>query len=125
MIPRKNDEDLSLRIGEVDLITKRLYEDYILSKISEDRYLILDKQYGIERKEVIEKISELDEIREKEIKKHKLVVELVDTLRSGSEIKKLTRELIEEYIDKVIIYEKVDNEHKKEIYFKNIGIIDM
>ena len=57
------------RISELDLIIKRLYEDNILGKVSDERFAIMTRDYEAEQKELKKSANEFQfQMKEAETK---------------------------------------------------------
>ena len=113
------------RQNEVQKIIKRLYEDFLLGKITEEKYNILDETYDSERKELILKIKEY-QIKSNELRaREQKYLDFVEKIKKYEKIFELTREVIEDLTDKVVIFEKEpdETERKIEIFYKEVGII--
>ena len=58
------------RIHEIDQITKALYESFVLGRIQEEKFLILDKSYDEEKMSLIRNIKKIqqdfDELKKKQ-----------------------------------------------------------
>ena len=117
------------RIVELDRIIQVLYEDKIKGYISEDRFLKLNAVYEDEQANLKEKLTTLLQENEnnKTIKNNiNLFMELVNKY---TEIPELTTEILNAFIDKVIVHEKIklDDGYKQEIeiIYKFIGAVDI
>lgn len=67
------------------------------------------------------KISKLSKSKEAV----KLFFEIVDKFSSQGEIKELTKEIIDEFIDHIVISQEkeADGKRQPQIYFKGIGLL--
>lgn len=114
------------RVSELEVLLSRIYEDKILGKLSEERYGVLDAQYGKEQSALIKEIAFL----EKEIKNdnsHKKdaekFIELIDKYQNFN---CLTVTMLNEFVDKILVHERahkgrVQTTQEVEIYFNFIG----
>lgn len=117
------------RIVEIDRIIKRLYEDHVLGKISDERFLLLSKEYEAEQKELKNKVTaiqtELDTAKETQAGAEKFV----NIVRKHLNFDELTPTLLREFIEKIEVHEaeKIDGKRHQQIdiYYSFIGKIDL
>jgi hypothetical protein len=96
------------RFAELDLIIKRLYEDNVLGKISDERFMNLTKSYEKEQSDLKERLEILDEqLAEIEIQKLNSY-QFTKLIKKYTEVTELTAPLLKELIDKVVIYQSDD-----------------
>jgi antitoxin component YwqK of YwqJK toxin-antitoxin module len=115
------------RFAELDLIIKRLYEDNVLGKISDERFMILTKSYEKEQSDLKETLEALDEqLAEIEIQNLNSY-QFTSLIKQYTEITELTAPLLKELVDKVVIHqsEMRNGQRKQEIdiYYRFIGTI--
>ena len=114
------------RLGELKSLFKRLYEDNVLGRISDEQFRVLSADYTDEQKAIEVRIPEL----EKEISALKENVTNVqrffDAAKKYTCISELTPEILRTFISKIVIHEK-ERKHCKyspqqvDIYFRFIG----
>lgn len=122
-------EKLQKRDNELNTIFKRVYEDNILGRISDEQFKLLSEGYTTEQKSVKEKISAL----QNEIETLKTEVSGIDrfieTAKKYTDLQELTPEILRTFIEKIVIHER-DKPHSKkahqqiDIYFTHIGMIE-
>ena len=108
------------RVKDIDNLIQHIYEDSISGKITDDRFATLSVNYEKEQKELKEKINELtitlDENKQGKVRKY-------------TNIKELTPEIINELIDKILVYQQTKLDGKRyqqiDIYYAGIGIISI
>ncbi len=115
------------RFAELDLIIKRLYEDNVLGKISDERFMILTKSYEKEQSDLKETLEALDEqLAEIEIQKLNSY-QFTKLIKQYTEITELTAPLLKELIDKIVLYQSETINGKRtqriDIYYRFIGTI--
>jgi DNA invertase Pin-like site-specific DNA recombinase len=115
------------RFAELDLIIKRLYEDNVLGKISDERFMILTKSYEKEQSDLKETLEALDEqLAEIEIQNLNSY-QFTRLIKQYTEITELTAPLLKELVDKIVIHqsEMRNGQRKQEIdiYYRFIGTI--
>ena len=121
-------EKLQKRDNELNTIFKRVYEDNILSRISDEQFRLLSEGYTTEQKSVKEKIFAL----QNEIETLKTEVSCIDrfieTAKKYTDLQELTPEILRTLIEKIVIHERDKPYSKKahqqiDIYFTHIGMI--
>ena len=106
-------EKLETRHNELDNIIKKLYEDNVSGKLTDDRFIKLSTDYENEQKELESTIKELKIIISKsnEINDNsKRFIELVD---KWTDIKVLTSELLRNFVEKIYVSDKQVIDGKK------------
>lgn len=109
--------------------TKSLYEDKVLGKISEERFILMTEAYEQEQNTLKETISnsKCDIKRYDEINNN--INNFVSIVGKAGRIKKLTPEIVRLLIDKIIVSEKVKTEsgYKRTvtIFLTHIGEIEL
>ena len=115
------------RVKDIDNLIQHIYEDNISGKITDDRFATLSLNYEKEQKDLKDKIQELtttlDRIKQEEID----LSSFIDKVKKYTEIKELTPEIINELVDKILIYQQTKLNGKKiqqiDIYYAGVGII--
>ncbi len=126
------------RIVELDLYIKRLYEDNVIGKISDSRFIQLSNDYEKEQQELKDNIINLkNNIIEFDIQKDNSK-KFLDVIKKYTNIKELDAAILNELIDKIVVHERtfIDGqdrhgcrENKKymsqqiDIYYKFVGVI--
>jgi hypothetical protein len=114
------------RLDELEVLICKIYEDHILGKMPENRYNVLDKQYGKEQEALEAEISALEkdlEVYEKNYRSGEKFAALIDKYENFDE---LTITMLNEFIDKILVHERDrkgsrDTTQEVEIYFNFIG----
>jgi len=120
-------EKTSDRNGELDRILKRLYEDSVNGKISDEMFSKFMMDYEKEQSEVQQKISTI----EQEIKETKANQKDSDSwvklIRDYTNIKKLDRAVLGELVDKITVGEAKEVDGHKvtnvTIYYRFVGAV--
>ena len=117
-------------MAELDRLLKKLYENYALEKIPEERFDALSAEYESEQtqleKAVLDEQRQLDEIQSGEDKIERFMA-LVERYRDCTEY---SDEVLRQFVEKVIVHETVkdeDGERSREIevYLNFIGKFDV
>ena len=113
------------RIGELEMLITKIYEDNALGKLSDKRYTMLYNQYEGEQEQLQ---RELDGYKaeqtqyEKDRKSAARFLKLVDRYSNAEE---MTTLMLNEFVEKIVVHERdrkgsVDATQKIEIYFNFI-----
>lgn len=129
---RKNFETLNKMLArekELDVLYEKVFEEKILGNLSEERFLKLSGKYEEEQFELKAKIKNMKKIVAEE-KMHELNADgFLKIVRKYSEVKELTLDILQEFIDKIIIHhrEEIMGEtvQQIEIYYKMIGHVEI
>ena len=92
------------RIAELDTIIKRLYEDNVLGKISEERFSKMSAEYEREQTSLEKEVSEVRETNSASESKVVDIERFKKTVRKYSALTELTPMLVRELVDKIIVH---------------------
>ena len=118
------------RIGELDKILAKLYEDQALGKISEVRYQAMAPGYEAEQASLQERVSQLREQLAHTQEVQDNVEQFVPLIQKYTDIQELTPHILNELVEKIVVHEKkVEEDGSKsqmvEIHYKFVGCIDL
>ncbi len=124
---RRELEKIEKRISELDTLFLRIYEDNVSGKLSDERFELMSKTYEAEQAEkklLAQTLRiELDETKQKTDELEKFI----SKVKKITEIKKLTPELVHEFISKIVVhapYRKDKRRHQAiDIYYSGVGIV--
>lgn len=110
------------RISELDKLFKRLYEDNVLEKISDERFSILSAEYEDEHKKLKSTITELSAFIDTAEQKSGDVTTFIKLVKKYEHITELTPEIMHELIEKIVVHEPDKSSGKRiqqiDIYFR-------
>ena len=113
------------RSKEIDTIIQKLYEDNLLGKISDKRFVKLSQSYEEEQKQLQTSISDLTEKLAKQQEDSLNISKFMARISKYTELPKLTVEIVNELIDKIVIQKptgtKRDRIIQVDIYYNFIG----
>lgn len=121
---------LESRKQEVEKLLVRLYEDWVNQRITEQMFSMMSEKYQAEQKEIIERTQRLQVVFQKQNQDTDRAKKWIEAIERCSYPTKLTRELISNLIDKIVVYEAIGpkgSRKKKqvvEIYWKFVGVVD-
>lgn len=119
---KKTMKQAEKRISELDKLFKRLYEDNVLGKISDERFEILSAEYEEEQKQLKSTVAELSAFIDTSEKKSSDVTEFIKLVQKYEHITELTPEIMHELIEKIVVHEPDKSSGKRiqqiDIYFR-------
>ena len=123
---RKELEKAQARMGELNLLFRKLYEDKALGKLSDEQFAFLTSGYDDEKKMLTHKIAELSTVIDTATERSTDVKRFVALVRKYTEINELTYENVHELIDRILIHEldKETNTRKSEILYSFVGRVE-
>ncbi len=116
------------RNNELNSLFKRLYEDNVLGKVTNEQFRLLSETYNDEQREIQERIPQLQEQIER-LKALQVNTDKFIALASRyTDITELTPEVLRTFISKIVIHEREQKWSKGgnqqiDIYFNHIGNI--
>ena len=113
------------RIGELDNIIKRLYEDNLSGKLSDERFKILSADYEKEQRDTRSEIADIQkQVNEAESKVIK-IDSFLKIARKYTSFEELSRGMLHDLIEKIVIHEgdksSGHRQQKIDIYYTFIG----
>ncbi len=124
----KRAKQIAKKFDELEFITKKLYEDNALSKITDDKYARLYAQFTYERIQANERLTSIAEQQKKEERNLESIVNFTAIIEKYLDIKELNKTVLNELIDKIEVHEakKIDGKcvQKVDIYYRFIGTIN-
>ncbi len=122
------------RMTELKAIFKRLYEDSVSGRITDERFAELSADYEREQTELKERIAalqaELDKAQENAANAEKFLA----VVRKYTSFEELTPTLLREFVEKIVVHEAVALDGKKrgkqrtqaiEIYYSFVGKLEL
>ena len=131
---KKELEAAEKRIAELSAIFKRLYEDSVTGRISDERFTELSADYEAEQKELKERAARLREELSKAQEATANAEKFMNVVRRHTTIEELTPTLLREFVEKIVVHESVALDGKRrgklrrqeiEIYYSFVGKVEM
>ena len=118
------------RIAELSAIFKRLYEDSVTGRISDERFAELSADYEAEQRQVREHAAELQAELSKAQEATVNAGKFMNIVRKYTSFEELTPTLLREFIEKIVVHECSYDENKNrrqeiEIYYSFVGKVDL
>lgn len=122
-------ESSKKRIGDLDKLFSRIYEDNVIGKLSDERYVRMAAEYEAEQKELLEKVKEeekqLSEMEQKSVDMRLLL----QGLREFTDMKELTPMIVNKLIRRIEVHNpEKKHAHKSvkvDIYFTAVGLVSL
>ena len=121
-------------IAELSAIFKRLYEDSVTGRISDERFTELSADYEAEQKELKERAARLREELSKAQEATANAEKFMNVVRRHTTIEELTPTLLREFVEKIVVHESVALDGKRrgklrrqeiEIYYSFVGKVEL
>ena len=131
---KKELEAAEKRIAELSAIFKRLYEDSVTGRISDERSTELSADYEAEQKELKERAARLREELSKAQEATANAEKFMNVVRRHTTIEELTPTLLREFVEKIVVHESVALDGKRrgklrrqeiEIYYSFVGKVEL
>ena len=131
---KKELETAQKRISELSAIFKRLYEDSVTGRISDERFSELSADYEAEQKELKERAAGLQEELSKVQEATENAEKFMKVVRKHTSFEELTPTLLREFVEKIVIHESVALDGKRrgklrrqeiEIYYSFVGKVEL
>ena len=118
------------RIRELSAIFKRLYEDSVAGRITDERFSELSADYEAEQRQVREHAAELQAELSKAQEASVNAERFMNIVRRHISFEELTPTLLREFIEKIVVHECSydENKHRRqeiEIYYSFVGKVDL
>lgn len=120
---------LSERQEEIGKIIRKLYEDNVNGRITDERFDFLAKSYEDEGNELKTKIQEFKNALASSVQDEEKLSKFLKVVKSYTEIEELTPEILNSFIEKIYIGETEKYNGRKmqevEIIYKFVGAINL
>ena len=120
---------LSERQEEIGRIIRKLYEDNVCGRITDERFDFLAKSYEDEGNDLKTKIQELKNALASSVQDEEKLSKFLKVVKSYTKIEELTPEILNSFIEKIYIGETEKYDGRKmqevEIIYKFIGAINL
>ena len=118
------------RVQELEALFKRLYEDNVLERLSDEQFRTLSAEYMEEQSQLESQIPELENKIERMKESTTDVSRFLELAQKYTDITELTPEILRTFISKIVIHERAKKHDKNalqqiDIYFRYIGNLAM
>ena len=127
---RKELDAAEKRIAELSAIFKRLYEDSVTGRISDERFAELSADYEAEQRQVREHAAELQAELSKAQEASVNAERFMNIVRRHISFEELTHTLLREFIEKIVVHECSYDENGTrrqdiDIYYSFVGKVEL
>ena len=131
---RKELDAAEKRIAELSNIFKRLYEDSVSGRISDERFMELSADYEAEQKKLKERAAELQKELAKTREATANAEKFMNVIRKHTAFEELTPTLLREFVEKIVVHEATGADGRMhgnlrrqeiEIYYSFVGKVDL
>ena len=131
---KKELEAAEKRIAELSAIFKRLYEDSVTGRISDERFTELSADYEAEQKELKERAAVLQGELSRTLEATANAEKFMKVVRKYTSFEELTPTLLREFVEKIVIHESEALDGKRrgklrrqeiEIYYSFVGKVKL
>ncbi len=131
---RKEMEAAQRRITELSNIFKRLYEDSVSGRISDERFMELSADYEQEQASLKARLAEIQAEQGRAREASANVEKFMGVVRKYTSFDELTPTLLREFVEKIVVHESVALDGKRrgkqrrqeiEIYYSFVGKVDL
>ncbi len=117
------------RVKELDRLFRKIYEDNVNGKLSDERFYKLSDGYETEQKELEQEIERLTaEVSQTDMEITN-VSKLIAVTKKYTRIDELTPEILNAFVDKIVVHEREKKDGKRtqavDIYYSYVGIVDI
>ena len=114
------------RIKEIDNFIQKIYEDNVIGKISDERFVIMVMAFEEEQRQLKPVIPEMKSYIESETDQNVSLQRFIDKVKRVMRLTELTLEIVHEFIEKIAISKSAYIDGKRhqslEIYYNGVGI---
>ncbi|GCF93589.1 recombinase [Enterococcus florum] len=116
------------RIIELDNIIKRLYEDNLTGKLSDERFMKFSKDYESEQQELESFVANASQLIKQQQEQRQNVQKFIKVIKQFSTLEKLTPTIVNTLIERIEIH-KSDRHRRNtqvvDIYYNFVGALDV
>ena len=105
---KKKLEQAKKRLADLDVIIARLYEDYVLGNLNQDRYRKMSADYEAEQERLKLEIEVIEEWVEQREEMNDGLDAFIALTQKYVDVEELTQTIVNEYIKKIIVYAPTD-----------------
>ena len=127
---KKEYEAAEKRITELSAIFKRLYEDSVSGRITDERFMELSADYEAEQQRLKERMAEIQSELAKAQEATVNAEKFMNIVRRHTSFEELTPTLLREFIEKIVVHECTYDENNNrrqniDIYYSFVGKVEL
>lgn len=124
---RKALSDAQKRVSDLDVLVQRIYEDNVLGKLPDTRFMKLSAQYETEQQEIVQLAAKLEREIETEAMQMVDMDKFFVLADKYADIEELNAVVVNELVDKIVVHSPERRHSKKlvtiDVYFTYVGKI--
>lgn len=128
-IAKRQLEQHTRRISEIDTIIQHLYEDNINGKLTDDRFSKMTTTYEEEQRKLEASVAELQGTVDAYEQQKLNVKSFLRLVKSYTEPDRLTPEILRMFVEKIVIHEPIKEDRRRiqqvDIFYNFVGQIEM
>lgn len=105
------------------MIQRKLYEDSALGKITDEQYVTLSRYCTTEQAQLKERLKLLKEQLQQAESKRENTTRFLELVREYTDMRELTKTILNELIDKVVVFDAGKRVQRIDIYYRFVGLI--
>ena len=118
-----------MRLGELDKLMAKLYEDNVLGRVTDDFFQMMMKNYEREQKELTMAVANGEQVLQSSEQKSADTRLLIRTFREMTDIKELTPIIVNKLIERIEVHNNDKTSGhcyvKVDVYFTGVGMISI
>lgn len=126
---KKTVANSKVRLGELDKLMAKLYEDNVLGRVTDDFFQVMMKNYEREQKELTMAVADGEQVLQSSEQKSADTRLLIRTFREMTDIKELTPIIVNKLIERIEVHNNDKSSGhcyvKVDIYFTGVGMISI
>ncbi len=126
---KKTVSNSKVRLGELDKLMAKLYEDNVLGRVTDDFFQMMMKNYEREQKELTMAVANGEQVLQSSEQKSADTRLLIRTFREMTDIKDLTPIIVNKLIERIEVHNNDKTSGhcyvKVDVYFTGVGMISI
>ena len=126
---KKTVANSKVRLGELDKLMAKLYEDNVLGRVTDDFFQMMMKNYEREQKELTNAVADGEQVLQSSEQKSADTRLLIRTFREMTDITELTPVIVNKLIERIEVHNNDKSSGhcyvKVDIYFTGVGMISI
>ena len=126
---KKTVANSKVRLGELDKLMAKLYEDNVLGRVTDDFFQMMMKNYEREQKELTMAVANGEQVLQSSEQKSADTRLLIRTFREMTDIKELTPIIVNKLIERIEVHNNDKTSGhcyvKVDVYFTGVGMISI
>ena len=126
---KKTVSNSKVRLGELDKLMAKLYEDNVLGRVTDDFFQMMMKNYEREQKELTMAVANGEQVLQSSEQKSADTRLLIRTFREMTDIKELTPIIVNKLIERIEVHNNDKSSGhcyvKVDVYFTGVGMFSI